>query len=117
MKHEGIEHTGGLLEMQLASELSKMTLEEALTLARAFGHHLTLMGIAETQHRHCPIFVRFCALYAYGCPVLVLTVWGDQCEDTAQFLCSCVHCMLMGSCMKQLRDELSCLSAVHEFMS
>ncbi|KAL9321727.1 hypothetical protein ACSQ67_009780 [Phaseolus vulgaris] len=28
-----------------------MTLEEALTLSRAFSHHLTLMGIAETQHR------------------------------------------------------------------
>ncbi|KAJ1386683.1 Pyruvate/Phosphoenolpyruvate kinase-like domain superfamily [Sesbania bispinosa] len=39
-----------LLEKQLASELSKMTLEEALTLARAFSHYLTLTGIAETHH-------------------------------------------------------------------
>ncbi|KAJ1398530.1 Pyruvate/Phosphoenolpyruvate kinase-like domain superfamily [Sesbania bispinosa] len=40
-----------LLEKQLASELSKMTLEDALTLARAFSHYLNLMGIAETHHR------------------------------------------------------------------
>ncbi|KAL9276200.1 hypothetical protein ACSQ67_026255 [Phaseolus vulgaris] len=51
MRHEGIEHMAGLLEKRLASELSKMTLEEALTLARAFSHHLTLMGIVETHHR------------------------------------------------------------------
>ena len=42
----------GLVEKRLASELFKMTLEEALTLSRAFSHHLTLMGIAETQHRY-----------------------------------------------------------------
>jgi len=52
MRHEGIEHMAGLLEKRLASELSKMTLEEALTLARAFSHHLTLMGIVETHHRY-----------------------------------------------------------------
>ncbi|KAL9324950.1 hypothetical protein ACSQ67_005595 [Phaseolus vulgaris] len=51
MRHAGIEDMAELLEKQLASELSKMTLEEALTLARAFSHHLTLMGIAETHHR------------------------------------------------------------------
>ncbi|KAK7377235.1 hypothetical protein VNO80_02657 [Phaseolus coccineus] len=48
---------GGLLEKRLASELSKMTLEEALTLARAFSHHLTLMGIAETQHSEETLFL------------------------------------------------------------
>ncbi|CAK7326488.1 unnamed protein product [Dovyalis caffra] len=47
----GIEDTAELLEKQLASEISKMTLEEALSLARAFSHYLNLMGIAETQHR------------------------------------------------------------------
>ena len=47
----GIEDTAELLEKQLASEISKMTLEEALTLARAFSHYLNLMGIAETHHR------------------------------------------------------------------
>lgn len=52
MRHAGIENMAELLEKQLASELSKMTLEEALTLARAFSHHLTLMGIAETHHRY-----------------------------------------------------------------
>ncbi|CAJ1932224.1 unnamed protein product [Sphenostylis stenocarpa] len=51
MRHAGIEDMAELLEKQLASELSKMTLEDALTIARAFSHHLTLMGIAETHHR------------------------------------------------------------------
>lgn len=47
----GIENTAELLEKQLASELSKMTLEEALKLGRAFSHFLSLMGIAENHHR------------------------------------------------------------------
>ncbi|KAM7487579.1 hypothetical protein LguiB_025063 [Lonicera macranthoides] len=51
MRLAGIEDTAELLERQLASELSEMTLEEALTLARAFSHYLSLMGIAETHHR------------------------------------------------------------------
>eukprot|EP00262_Sarcandra_glabra_P016940 TRINITY_DN5653_c0_g1_i2.p1 TRINITY_DN5653_c0_g1~~TRINITY_DN5653_c0_g1_i2.p1 ORF type:complete len:242 (+),score=28.49 TRINITY_DN5653_c0_g1_i2:83-808(+) len=51
MRIAGIENTAELLEKQLASEISKMTLEEALTLARAFSHYLNLMGIAETHHR------------------------------------------------------------------
>ncbi|CAH9119612.1 unnamed protein product [Cuscuta europaea] len=51
MRITGIEDTAELLEKQLASELSKMTLEEALSLARTFSHYLSLMGIAETHHR------------------------------------------------------------------
>ncbi|XP_017971375.1 PREDICTED: phosphoenolpyruvate carboxylase 4 isoform X2 [Theobroma cacao] len=51
MRLSGIEDMAELLEKQLASEISKMTLEEALTLARAFSHYLNLMGIAETHHR------------------------------------------------------------------
>ncbi|XP_058088599.1 phosphoenolpyruvate carboxylase 4-like [Magnolia sinica] len=51
MRMAGIEDTAELLDKQLASEISKMTLEEALTLARAFSHYLNLMGIAETHHR------------------------------------------------------------------
>nr|GMD28537.1 phosphoenolpyruvate carboxylase 4 [Ipomoea batatas] len=51
MRIAGIEDTAYLLEKQLASELSKMTLEEALSLARTFSHYLSLMGIAETHHR------------------------------------------------------------------
>ncbi|KAL6520026.1 Phosphoenolpyruvate carboxylase 4 [Orobanche hederae] len=51
MRNAGIEDTAELLEKQLAAELSKMTLEEALTLARAFSHYLNLTGIAETHHR------------------------------------------------------------------
>ncbi|XP_022157085.1 phosphoenolpyruvate carboxylase 4 isoform X2 [Momordica charantia] len=51
MRMAGIEDTADMLEKQLASEISKMTLEEALTLARAFSHSLNLMGIAETHHR------------------------------------------------------------------
>lgn len=56
MRMAGIEDTAELLEKQLASEISEMTLEEALTLARAFSHNLNLMGIAETHHRlsHVP---------------------------------------------------------------
>ncbi|XP_057809948.1 phosphoenolpyruvate carboxylase 4 isoform X2 [Salvia miltiorrhiza] len=51
MRMAGIEDTAELLEKQLAAELSKMTLEEALSLARAFSHYLNLTGIAETHHR------------------------------------------------------------------
>ncbi|KAL9275022.1 Phosphoenolpyruvate carboxylase 4-like protein [Drosera capensis] len=51
MRTAGIEDTAELLEKQLASELSKMDLEEGLTLARACSHYLNLMGIAETHHR------------------------------------------------------------------
>jgi phosphoenolpyruvate carboxylase len=55
----GIEDTAELLEKQLASEISKMTLEEALTLARAFSHYLNLMGIAETHHRYVQVSDNF----------------------------------------------------------
>ncbi|XP_042502580.1 phosphoenolpyruvate carboxylase 4 [Macadamia integrifolia] len=51
MRMAGIVDTAELLEKQLASEISEMTLEEALTLARAFSHNLNLTGIAETHHR------------------------------------------------------------------
>ncbi|KAI8004452.1 Phosphoenolpyruvate carboxylase 4 [Camellia lanceoleosa] len=51
MRLAGIEDTTELLEKQLGSEMSKMILEEALMLVRAFSHYLTLMGIAETHHR------------------------------------------------------------------
>ncbi|CAL5189220.1 unnamed protein product [Lathyrus oleraceus] len=51
MRQAGIEDMADMLEKQLASELSNMTLEEAQTLARAFSHYLTLMATAETHHR------------------------------------------------------------------
>lgn len=51
MRQAGIEDMAELLEKQLASEFSKKSLEEAQTLARAFSHYLTLMGITETHHR------------------------------------------------------------------
>ncbi|MED6150693.1 Phosphoenolpyruvate carboxylase 4, partial [Stylosanthes scabra] len=51
MRQAGIEDMAELLEKQLASQLSKMSLDEALTTARAFSHYLTLMGIAENRHR------------------------------------------------------------------
>jgi phosphoenolpyruvate carboxylase len=51
MRLAGIEDAAELLEKQIISEMSQMTLEEALTLARSFSHYLTLMGIAETHHR------------------------------------------------------------------
>lgn len=51
MRTAGIEDTAESLEKQLASTLSKMTLEEATTLAKAFSNYLSLMSIAETHHR------------------------------------------------------------------
>ncbi|KAL1317841.1 hypothetical protein HN51_070041 [Arachis hypogaea] len=51
MRQAGIEDMAELLEKQLASKLSKLSLDEALTIARALSHYLTLMGIAETRHR------------------------------------------------------------------
>lgn len=51
MRLAGVEDTAELFEKQLASDISKMNLEEAFTLARAFSHYLNLMGIAETHHR------------------------------------------------------------------
>ncbi|KAI3976841.1 hypothetical protein MKX01_008699 [Papaver californicum] len=51
MRMANIEDMAELLEKQLVSEISYMTLDEALTLARAFSHYLNLMGIAETHHR------------------------------------------------------------------
>ena len=47
----GLVQMAEILENKLASDISEMTLDEALTLARAFSHHLNLMGIAETHHR------------------------------------------------------------------
>lgn len=52
MRMAGIENMAELIEKQLSSEISKMSLEEALTQARAFSHYLNLMGIAETHHRY-----------------------------------------------------------------
>ncbi|KAJ0962817.1 hypothetical protein J5N97_027939 [Dioscorea zingiberensis] len=51
MRIAGMEDTAELLEKQLAKDISKIGLEEALSLARAFSHYLNLMGIAETHHR------------------------------------------------------------------
>ncbi|TQD77984.1 hypothetical protein C1H46_036436 [Malus baccata] len=51
MRNAGIEDVAEVLEKQLASEISKMSLEEALILARAFSHYLNLMGVAKTHHR------------------------------------------------------------------
>ncbi|XP_057447942.1 phosphoenolpyruvate carboxylase 4-like [Lotus japonicus] len=65
VRQAGIDDMAELLEKQLASELSKMTLDEALMIARAFSHYLTLMGIAETHHRvrkggNVSIFAKSC---------------------------------------------------------
>ncbi|RRT34792.1 hypothetical protein B296_00056412 [Ensete ventricosum] len=51
MRSAGMEEMAELLEKQLATDISNMTLEDALSLARAFSHYLNLMGIAETHHR------------------------------------------------------------------
>lgn len=52
MRLAGIEDTAELLEKKIASEISNLTLEEAMTLGRIFSHYLNLMGIAETHHRY-----------------------------------------------------------------
>ena len=51
MRIAGIEDAAEVLEKKLALELSSMTLEEEVYLARDFSHYLNLMGIAETHHR------------------------------------------------------------------
>ncbi|XP_040362058.1 phosphoenolpyruvate carboxylase 4-like isoform X2 [Rosa chinensis] len=48
MRMAGMDDMAELLE---ASEILKMSLGKALTLARAFSHYLNLMGIAEAHHR------------------------------------------------------------------
>lgn len=58
MRTAGMEDTAESLEKQLASDLSKMSLEEALTLARAFSNYLTFMGIAETHHRYAILLIK-----------------------------------------------------------
>ncbi|KAK9091122.1 hypothetical protein Sjap_024299 [Stephania japonica] len=51
LRTAGVEDTAELLEKQMASEMSNMTLQEVFTLGRAFSHFLNVMGIAETHHR------------------------------------------------------------------
>ncbi|XP_042413367.1 phosphoenolpyruvate carboxylase 4-like isoform X1 [Zingiber officinale] len=51
MRSIGMEEAANLLDKQLATDISKMTLEDAVSLARAFSHYLNFMGIAETHHR------------------------------------------------------------------
>ncbi|KAL9225796.1 hypothetical protein vseg_001680 [Gypsophila vaccaria] len=51
MRNAGITDTADSLEKQLMSELSKMSLEDSLTLGRALSHYLNLLGIAEAHHR------------------------------------------------------------------
>ncbi|CAD6239291.1 unnamed protein product [Miscanthus lutarioriparius] len=46
-----MEDTAAVVERQLEAELTAMSLDDALCLARAFSHYLNLMGIAETHHR------------------------------------------------------------------
>lgn len=66
MRMAGIEDTAELLEKQLASELSKMTLEEALAIARTFSHYLNLMGIAETHHRCAAVISLLFSYFSVG---------------------------------------------------
>ncbi|KAI5058436.1 hypothetical protein GOP47_0026606 [Adiantum capillus-veneris] len=51
MRMVGLEDAAEWLSKQLQQEISNMTLEEAVPLARAFSHYLSLTGIAETHHR------------------------------------------------------------------
>jgi phosphoenolpyruvate carboxylase len=51
MRVAGLENAAEWLNKQLEKEISDMTLEDAVPLARAFSHYLNLTGIAETHHR------------------------------------------------------------------
>ncbi|KAL7257673.1 hypothetical protein ACSBR1_003898 [Camellia fascicularis] len=87
MKLARIEDTVELLEKQLASEMSKMTLEEALMLVRAFSLYLTLMGIAETHHRAIGMhfYVAFNPTY-----ISIITCVKDNSVLPLSFNSSCV---------------------------
>jgi phosphoenolpyruvate carboxylase len=52
MRAAGMEDTAAVVERQLEAELAAMSLQDALSLARAFSHYLSLIGIAETHHRY-----------------------------------------------------------------
>ncbi|KAM0852642.1 hypothetical protein ACQ4PT_051647 [Festuca glaucescens] len=51
MRGAGMEDTGAAVERQLEAELAAMSLEDSLSIARAFSHYLNLTGIAERYHR------------------------------------------------------------------
>ena len=92
----GIEDTAELLEKQLASEISKMTLEEALTLARAFSHYLNLMGIAETHHRYVQVSDNFwnwacwhCIMYSFHAGYVRHGIWRIYQNLVMKSLISC----------------------------
>ncbi|XP_006643661.1 phosphoenolpyruvate carboxylase 4 [Oryza brachyantha] len=51
MRAAGMEDTAAVVEKQLWADLSAMSLEDSLSLSRAFSHHLNLMSIADTYHR------------------------------------------------------------------
>uniref|UniRef100_A0ACD5VNE0 Uncharacterized protein n=1 Tax=Avena sativa TaxID=4498 RepID=A0ACD5VNE0_AVESA len=51
MRGAGMEDTAVVVERQLETELSAMSLEDSLAIARAFSHYLNLTGIAERYHR------------------------------------------------------------------
>ena len=52
MRGAGMEDTAAVVERQLEGELSAMSLEDSLSIARAFSHYLNLTGIAERYHRY-----------------------------------------------------------------
>jgi phosphoenolpyruvate carboxylase len=52
MRGAGMEDTAAVVERQLEAELSAMSLEDSLSIARAFSHYLNLTGIAERYHRY-----------------------------------------------------------------
>ncbi|XP_024542619.1 phosphoenolpyruvate carboxylase 4 [Selaginella moellendorffii] len=51
MRTVGVEEAALWLSKQIEKELLNMSVDETVPLARAFSHHLSLMGIAETHHR------------------------------------------------------------------
>ncbi|GBG65571.1 hypothetical protein CBR_g51453 [Chara braunii] len=50
VRHAGIEEAAEWLSKQLEKELSSISVEEAVYLARAFAHYMNLTSIAETHH-------------------------------------------------------------------
>ncbi|KAF6154816.1 hypothetical protein GIB67_032428 [Kingdonia uniflora] len=90
MRTVGIENTTELFEKQLALEMSEMTLEEALILAKAFSHYLNLMAITETRHRYYQNFFLKYLMEFNDQPDLSHEDRDMLIEDLVNFMFDCV---------------------------
>jgi hypothetical protein len=65
-----------LLSQRLVDELVNMSIEEALPLARAFGHYLNLTSIAELHHK--------CGPFAHVLVIAVLALTRSRAPGCAE---------------------------------